>query len=233
MPPCRPWRPLGDSCSGTSATERPGPPGRAGPDHVGAASVPGRHRNGVGLPVDRAWPYALAPVRRRPRAAEHPGTVRDAVKRETTVRTHSTKASEIERTWYVVDAEGLTLGRMATEVARLLRGKHKTTFSPHLDTGDHVIIVNADKVVLTSNKAEAKMVYRHSGYPGGIKSTTYAKLLDEKPAEAVRRTVRGMLPKNRLGRQMLRKLKVYAGPDHPHAAQQPEPIEFAAARARS
>jgi large subunit ribosomal protein L13 len=115
----------------------------------------------------------------------------------------------------------------------LLRGKHKTTFSPHLDTGDHVIIVNADKVVLTSNKAEAKMVYRHSGYPGGIKSTTYAKLLDEKPAEAVRRTVRGMLPKNRLGRQMLRKLKVYAGPDHPHAAQQPEPIEFAAARARS
>ncbi len=149
------------------------------------------------------------------------------------MRTHSTKASEIERTWYVVDAEGLTLGRMATEVARLLRGKHKTTFSPHLDTGDHVIIVNADKVVLTSNKAEAKMVYRHSGYPGGIKSTTYAKLLDEKPAEAVRRTVRGMLPKNRLGRQMLRKLKVYAGPDHPHAAQQPEPIEFAAARARS
>jgi large subunit ribosomal protein L13 len=149
------------------------------------------------------------------------------------VRTHSTKASEIERTWYVVDAEGLTLGRMATEVARLLRGKHKTTFSPHLDTGDHVIIVNADKVVLTSNKAEAKMVYRHSGYPGGIKSTTYAKLLDEKPAEAVRRSVRGMLPKNRLGRQMLRKLKVYAGPDHPHAAQQPEPIEFAAARARS
>jgi large subunit ribosomal protein L13 len=122
---------------------------------------------------------------------------------------------------------------MATEVARLLRGKHKTTFSPHLDTGDHVIIVNADKVVLTSNKAEAKMVYRHSGYPGGIKSTTYAKLLDEKPAEAVRRSVRGMLPKNRLGRQMLRKLKVYAGPDHPHAAQQPEPIEFAAARARS
>jgi len=155
------------------------------------------------------------------------------VKRETTVRTHSTKASEIERTWYVVDAEGLTLGRMATEVARLLRGKHKTTFTPHLDTGDHVIIVNADKVVLTSNKAEAKMVYRHSGYPGGIKSTTYAKLLDEQPAEAVRRSVRGMLPKNRLGRQMLRKLKVYAGPDHPHAAQQPEPIEFAAARARS
>ncbi|MBU6217212.1 MAG: 50S ribosomal protein L13 [Acidobacteria bacterium] len=149
------------------------------------------------------------------------------------MRTHSTKASEIERTWFVVDAEGLTLGRMATEVARLLRGKHKTTFSPHLDTGDHVIIVNADKVVLTSNKAEAKMVYRHSGYPGGIKSTTYAKLLDEQPAEAVRRTVRGMLPKNRLGRQMLRKLKVYAGPDHPHAAQQPEPIEFAAARARS
>ncbi len=149
------------------------------------------------------------------------------------MRTHSTKASEIERTWWVVDADGLTLGRMATEVARLLRGKHKTTFSPHLDTGDHVIIVNADKVVLTSNKAESKRVYRHSGYPGGIRSSTYAELLDAKPAEAVRRTVRGMLPKNRLGRQMLRKLKVYAGPDHPHAAQQPEPLELAAARARS
>jgi large subunit ribosomal protein L13 len=160
-------------------------------------------------------------------------TERMSAERVSAVRTYTPRASEIERDWYVVDAEGLTLGRMATEVARLLRGKHKTTFSPHLDTGDHVIIVNADKVVLTSNKAEAKMVYRHSGYPGGIKSTTYAKLLDEKPAEAVRRSVRGMLPKNRLGRQMLRKLKVYAGPDHPHAAQQPEPIEFAAARARS
>ena len=149
------------------------------------------------------------------------------------MRTYSPKASEIHRTWYVVDADGLTLGRMATEVARVLRGKHKTMFTPHLDTGDHVIIINADKVVLTSNKAETKRVYRHSGYPGGIKSATYAELLDRKPEDAVRRTVRGMLPKNRLGRQMLKKLKVYAGPTHPHAAQQPEPLEIDAARTRS
>ena len=149
------------------------------------------------------------------------------------MRTYSPSATEIERAWYVVDAEGLTLGRMATEVARVLRGKHKPTFTPHLDTGDHVIIVNADKVVLTSNKAESKRVYRHSGYPGGIKSATYAELLDTKPEDAVRRTVRGMLPKNRLGRQMLRKLKVYAGPQHPHAAQRPEPLVLDDARARS
>jgi large subunit ribosomal protein L13 len=148
------------------------------------------------------------------------------------VRTYSPKASEIQRSWHVVDADGLTLGRMATEVARVLRGKHKPTYTPHMDTGDHVIIVNADKVVLTSGKAEKKQVFRHSGYPGGIRSTTYAKLLADKPEEAVRRTVRGMLPKNRLGRQMLRKLKVYAGPEHPHAAQQPQPLVLDDARAR-
>jgi large subunit ribosomal protein L13 len=149
------------------------------------------------------------------------------------VRTYSPRADEIERGWYVVDAEGLTLGRMATEVARVLRGKHKAMYTPHLDTGDHVIIVNADKVVLSAGKAEKKQVYRHTGYPGGIRSTTYATLLAEKPEEAVRRTVRGMLPKNRLGRQMLKKLKVYAGPTHPHAAQQPQPLDLPAARARS
>ena len=149
------------------------------------------------------------------------------------MRTYTPKASEIERAWYVVDADGLTLGRMSTEVARILRGKHKPTFAPHIDTGDHVIIINADKVVLSANKAEAKQVWRHSGYPGGIRSETYADMLDRAPAEAVRRTVRGMLPKNRLGRQMLRKLKVYAGPDHPHSAQQPEVLEIEGARARS
>jgi len=149
------------------------------------------------------------------------------------VRTYSPRADEIERDWYVVDAEGLTLGRMSTEVARVLRGKHKAMYTPHMDTGDHVIIINADKVVLTNNKAEAKQVYRHTGYPGGIRSTTYATLLAEKPAEAVRRTVRGMLPKNRLGRQMLKKLKVYAGPTHPHAAQQPQPLALEHARARA
>lgn len=146
------------------------------------------------------------------------------------MRTYSPKASEITRSWYVVDADGLTLGRMATEVARILRGKHKVRFAPHLDTGDHVIIVNADKVVLTSDKAERELVHDHSGYPGGIRSTTMGEALERKPADAVRRTVRGMLPKNRLGRQMLGKLKVYAGPEHPHHAQKPEPLDLADAR---
>ncbi len=147
--------------------------------------------------------------------------------------TYSPKASEIQRAWYVVDADGLVLGRMATEVARVLRGKHKPTFAPHLDTGDHVVIVNADKVVLTAGKAERKTVYRHSGYPGGLKAETFAHLLERRPEEAVRRTIRGMLPKTRLGRQMLTKLKVYAGPTHPHAAQQPQPLEVAGAARRT
>src|SRR5687767_7347882 len=145
--------------------------------------------------------------------------------------TYSPKASEIQRSWHVVDAEGLVLGRLATEVARLLRGKHKPTFAPHLDTGDHVIIINADKIVLTSDKAEKKLVWRHSGYPGGIRSRTYADLLDKRPEQAVRNTVRGMLPKNRLGRQMIKKLKVYAGPTHPHSAQRPQPLVIEHARA--
>lgn len=144
--------------------------------------------------------------------------------------TYSPKASEIERAWVVIDADGLVLGRLATEVARLLRGKHKPTYAPHIDTGDHVVIINADKVVLTSDKAEKKKVFRHSGYPGGIREQTYADLLAKKPAEAVRRTVRGMLPHTRLGRAQLKKLKVYAGPNHPHAAQQPRALELAHAR---
>jgi large subunit ribosomal protein L13 len=149
------------------------------------------------------------------------------------VRTYSPKASEITREWWIIDAEGMVLGRLATEVARVLRGKHKPMFAPHLDCGDHVIVVNADKVVLTSGKAEKKKVWRHSGFPGGIKSMTYREALDRKPAEAVRRTIKGMLPKNRLGAQMLTKLKVYAGPTHPHQAQQPKPLEIdSRARAR-
>ncbi len=146
------------------------------------------------------------------------------------MRTYSPKASEIERAWHVIDADGLVLGRLCTEVARLLRGKHKPMFTPHLDTGDHVIVVNAAKVVLTSDKAERKDVYRFTGYPGGVKHTTYAQLLARKPQEAVRRSVRGMLPKGPLGRSMLRKLKVYAGPEHPHAAQQPQPRSLESAR---
>ena len=146
--------------------------------------------------------------------------------------TYSPKASEITREWHVVDADGMVLGRLCTEVARILRGKHKAIYTPHLDTGDHVIIVNADKVVMTSGKAERTMKYRHSGYPGGIKSESYAKLHARKPAEAVRQSVRGMLPKGPLGRQQLTKLKVYAGPDHPHGAQQPAPLTFDHAKAR-
>ena len=146
--------------------------------------------------------------------------------------TYTPKASEIERAWHVVDADGLVLGRMATEVARILRGKHKTVFTPHLDTGDHVVVVNARKVVLTSSKADRERVWRHSGYPGGIKSESYGELLARKPEDAIRRTVKGMLPKGPLGRQMLTKLKVYAGPNHPHAAQSPAPLDLPAARAR-
>jgi large subunit ribosomal protein L13 len=146
------------------------------------------------------------------------------------VRTYSPKPADIERAWHVIDADGLVLGRLATEVATLLRGKHKPTFAPHLDTGDHVIVVNAAKVVLTSDKVSKKEVIRHSGYPGGLKRRTYEDVLATRPQEVVRRAVRGMLPKGPLGRQMLRKLKVYAGPTHPHAAQQP--TERAVAHAR-
>ena len=149
------------------------------------------------------------------------------------MRTYSPKASEITRKWFVIDAEDLVLGRLSTEAARILRGKHKPTYAPHLDMGDHVIVINADKVVLTANKAEQKMVYSHSGYPGGLKSRTFADSQARKPEEAVRRAIRGMIPKNRLGRQMLTKLKVYAGPNHPHSAQLPEPLDIPAARRTS
>lgn len=142
------------------------------------------------------------------------------------VRTYSPKASEVERSWWIVDAEGQVLGRMATEVARVLRGKHKPTYTPNLDCGDHVIIVNADKVVTTASKAERKIMYRHSGYPGGLRGETLGAALARQPAEVVRRSIRGMLPHTRLGRQVLRKLKVYAGPDHPHEAQKPQPLHL-------
>ncbi len=149
------------------------------------------------------------------------------------MRTYSPKPSEIERAWHVIDADGLVLGRLATTVASVLRGKHKPTFAPHLDTGDHVIVVNAARIVLTANKAEAKKAYRHSGYPGGLSATSYAELLANKPEELVRRAVRGMLPKGTLGRQTLTKLKVYAGPEHPHAAQSPRPLVVDGARRAS
>jgi len=144
--------------------------------------------------------------------------------------TYTPKMSEIDRAWHVVDAEGMVLGRLCTEVARILRGKHKPIFAPHIDTGDHVIIVNASKIVMTSGKADAKTIYTYSGYPGGLKSESYRTLLERKPADAIRRSVAGMLPKGPLGRQMVGKLKVYAGPEHPHAAQNPKVLEINGAR---
>ncbi len=146
------------------------------------------------------------------------------------MKTYSPKKAEIVRDWYVVDAEGLTLGRMATEIARILRGKHKPTFAPHMDMGDHVIVINASKIVLTSNKAERKLIHTHSGYPGGLTSRTYADSMARRPADTVRKSITGMLPKNRLGRQMATKLKVYAGPTHPHQAQSPKTLEIPGAR---
>jgi len=142
------------------------------------------------------------------------------------VRTFSPKASDIQRAWFEVDADGAVLGRLAAEVASILRGKHKPIFAPHVDTGDHVIIVNAAKVVMTADKAGKKLAYHHSGYPGGLTSRTYRELLEKDPAETVRKAVKGMLPKGPLGRQMLKKLKVYAGPTHPHIAQGPQPRQL-------
>lgn len=149
------------------------------------------------------------------------------------VRTYSPKISEVHRSWWLIDAEDLVLGRLSTEAARLLRGKHKTMFAPHLDTGDHVIIINADKVVMTSNKPDRTFAYRHSGYPGGLTKTSFRQLLDEKPEELIRKSIKGMLPKGALGRQMLTKLKVYSGPVHPHHAQSPQPLELPRAKRAS
>jgi large subunit ribosomal protein L13 len=138
-------------------------------------------------------------------------------------RTYSPKASEIGHDWVVIDATDIVLGRLASHAAALLRGKHKATFAPHLDSGDFVIIVNAEKVALTGAKREEKLAYRHSGYPGGLTATTYTDLLEKFPTRAVEKAIRGMLPKNSLGRAQIKKLKVYAGAEHPHAAQQPTP----------
>jgi len=137
------------------------------------------------------------------------------------MKTYSPKPEHIERSWYVLDASGQVLGRLASEVATLLRGKHKPIFAPHMDTGDHVVVINADKVELSGNKAQDKFAYRHSGYPGGITGIRYADLLATRPVAAVEKAVRGMLPKNRLGRQQIKKLHVVAGAEHPHAAQMP------------
>ena len=141
------------------------------------------------------------------------------------MKTYSAKPGEITREWYLVDAEGKTLGRLATQIADTLRGKRKPQYTPHVDTGDFVIVVNADKIQVTGNKLDQKRYYRHSGYPGGLRSRTLREQLERRPTEVLRVAVKGMLPKNRLARQQLTKLKIYAGPEHPHEAQNPQPLE--------
>ena len=141
------------------------------------------------------------------------------------MKTYSAKPGEIERQWYVVDAEGKTLGRLATQIADVLRGKRKAAYTPHVDTGDFVIVVNAEKIQVTGNKLDQKRYYRHSGYPGGLRSRTLREQLERRPTEVLRVAVKGMLPKNRLARQQITKLKIYAGPEHPHEAQNPRPLE--------
>ena len=139
--------------------------------------------------------------------------------------TYNAKPGEVARDWYVVDAEGKTLGRLATQIADTLRGKRKPEYTPHVDTGDFVIVVNAEKIAVTGNKLDQKRYYRHSGYPGGLRSRTLREQLDRRPTEVLRKAVRGMLPKNRLARKQLTKLKIYAGPEHPHAPQNPKSLE--------
>jgi large subunit ribosomal protein L13 len=142
------------------------------------------------------------------------------------VKTYAANAQTRDRTWLVVDATGQTLGRLATQIATTLRGKHKPEYTPHVDTGDFVIVVNAEKISVTGNKRADKRYFRHSGYPGGIKERTLQEMLDRRPEEVIRHAVKGMLPRNRLGRKQLTKLKIYAGPDHPHVAQKPAPMEI-------
>ncbi len=142
------------------------------------------------------------------------------------MRTYQQKPSEVQRRWFVVDAQGKVLGRLASRVAAILRGKHKPTFTPHVDGGDFVVVVNAEKVKLTGRKLQEKVYYWHTGYPGGIKSATAAQMLERKPEWVIQKAVQRMLPKNPLGRRMLKKLKVYRGPEHPHAAQRPEPLDL-------
>ncbi|HEU4493923.1 MAG TPA: 50S ribosomal protein L13 [Rubrobacteraceae bacterium] len=141
------------------------------------------------------------------------------------MKSYMARPLEVERRWYVVDAEGQTLGRLAAEIARVLRGKSKPQYTPHVDTGDFVVVVNAERIVVTGRKAEQKVYRRHSGYPGGLKTTSYEQLLERQPTEILRKAVKGMMPKSRLARKQLRKLKIYAGPEHPHAAQSPQKLE--------
>ncbi|WP_026471334.1 50S ribosomal protein L13 [Alkanindiges illinoisensis] len=142
------------------------------------------------------------------------------------MKTLSAKPAEVQHDWYVVDASGKTLGRLATEIARRLRGKHKTSFTPHVDTGDYIVVINAERVQVTGTKSQNKMYYRHSEFPGGLKETNFEKLINHKPEEVLQRAVKGMLPKGPLGYAMIKKMKVYAGSEHPHTAQQPQVLDI-------
>ena len=188
-----------------------------------------RYGHARGVPFVRA--VSRGPARQRsaqggPHQQVQAGEITIYTRRLRTVRTFSPKDSDITRQWHVVDASDVVLGRLASHVAVLLRGKHKPIFAPHVDTGDFVIVINAAKVALSGNKLEQKHAYRHSGYPGGMRAVSYATLMANNPERAVEKAVRGMLPKNSLGRKTLSKLKVYAGPDHPHQAQRPQPYEI-------
>lgn len=168
----------------------------------------GRTTRGGGIP------YTSSPLRALPRG---PSTL---------MKTYVANSATRERNWVVVDASGQTLGRLATQIADTLRGKRKPEYTPHVDTGDFVVVINAEKVVVTGNKRTEKIYYRHSGFPGGLKSRTFEEMIDRRPEEVIRKAVKGMLPKNRLARKQLTKLKVYAGPEHPHEAQKPQPMEI-------
>jgi large subunit ribosomal protein L13 len=191
------------------------------------AGQPGMGRNNSVHPAAR-WIEGIRARRTEPETiAYHEPQPRDLARLVRAMKTYVATPADRERNWFVVDASGQTLGRLATQIADALRGKRKPTYTPHVDTGDFVIVVNAEKITVTGNKRADKRYYRHSGYPGGLKSRTLNDMLERRPEEVIRLAVKGMLPRNRLARKQLTKLKVYAGPEHPHSAQQPQPMEIA------
>jgi large subunit ribosomal protein L13 len=194
------------------------------------SSAPADLRDGIRHCQARQYrerPGGLGPCAQSRLDSYHPGAAGAWPRGFSLMKTYVATAADRQRDWYVVDAEGQTLGRLATRIADALRGKRKPEYTPHVDTGDFVVVVNAEKIHVTGKKLEQKRYWRHSGYPGGIKSRTLAEMLERRPEEVIRKAVKGMLPRNRLARKQLTKLKVYAGPDHPHAAQKPKEMEIA------
>ena len=195
----------------------------------GGSPVPSERADGIGPLLARQYSDAPGGINRcvrgyhGPSAAPRRGAFMSAA---TANKTYSANAQDRNRDWYLVDADGKTLGRLATQIANILRGKNKPTYTPHVDVGDFVVVINAEKVHVTGNKREAKRYWRHSGYPGGIRSRTLGDMLERRPEEVLRKAVKGMLPRNRLARQQITKLKIYAGPEHPHQAQKPEKLEI-------